>query len=69
METLKTYLKDKKVKQSRLAAEVGISCAYMSQLVSGQRLPSIQVAAKISAATGGSVTISSWVVVTQTDAN
>jgi DNA-binding transcriptional regulator YdaS (Cro superfamily) len=42
------------------AAEFGISRPHLHALVSGARQPSIQVAAKIQAATRGRVMVTDW---------
>lgn len=43
------------------AGRLGVSGGYLSQLLSGQKLPSLRLAVKIERATGGRVPASSWV--------
>ena len=42
------------------AARVGISRAYLSQIMSGRKVPSLRVAAAISKATGGVISVTYW---------
>ncbi len=59
--TLAAYLKAKRKTQkgplSRLAEKLGTSPGYLSLIAQGKRVPSRAMAAKISKATGGVVTI------------
>lgn len=55
MENLQAYLLKTNTTQAALAAEVGISRGHMSDIVAGERTPSLPVAARIEKATGGLV--------------
>lgn len=61
MTHLHSYLTTQKVSQARLAELVGVSRAYMSELVGGTKTPSLSVAAAIERATRGKVKAVSWV--------
>lgn len=61
MQNLRTYLERTATPQTRFAAIIGISRGYMSQLVSGTKTPSLELAAAIERATDGAVTAASWV--------
>ena len=52
---LREYFKTRSIKN--FAKQNNLSYPYLRQLVSGYRMPSKELAAKISAATGGEVTI------------
>jgi len=54
--TLADWLNENDTTQAALAAAVGMSKAYVSMLSSGQRVPSLAVALRVQAATGGEVT-------------
>jgi DNA-binding transcriptional regulator YdaS (Cro superfamily) len=58
MEKLKEYLA--KHKASYLAAQIGRSPSFVSDLRSGHRKPSLQVAFAIEDATGGAVPARAW---------
>lgn len=63
MEKLATYLKERKAqghKKYVFAADVGITKAYLSQLLSGAYRPSYALMLRIEAATGGAVTPNDW---------
>ena len=47
--------------QAALASDLGISRSHMSELVSGAKKPSLDLAFAIERATGGAVPASSWV--------
>jgi transcriptional regulator with XRE-family HTH domain len=55
MENLQTYLAKTGTTQAALAAEVGISRGHMSEIASGEKTPSLPVAARIEQVTGGLV--------------
>jgi DNA-binding XRE family transcriptional regulator len=55
MENLQAYLAKTNTTQAALAAEVGISRGHMSDIVKGDKTPSLPVAAKIEKVTGGLV--------------
>lgn len=58
MPTLQTYLEGRP--KAEFAAKVGIRPAYLSQLLSKHRRPSLRLMEKIAAATGGEVDLNSW---------
>jgi len=47
--------------QLDVAQKLGVSQAYLSQLLSGQRRPSLELAVHIEQMTGGAVPATSWV--------
>jgi DNA-binding XRE family transcriptional regulator len=49
--TLRVYFDQTGTKQADIAADVGISEAHMSNIISGRRKPSVDLACKISALT------------------
>ncbi len=60
-ERLAKYLEQHNGKRRvQIAAELGISEAYLSQLASGVRRPSLTMAFKIEEKTGGAVPARSW---------
>lgn len=63
---LKTFIDTAQTSQARLAQTVGISRGYMSELVSGTKTPSLDLAFAIEAATAGAVPAASWVAGAQT---
>ncbi|MEL6362837.1 MAG: helix-turn-helix transcriptional regulator [Pseudomonadota bacterium] len=60
MKTLKQYLADGKISQSRAAAELGVSRSHISEVSTGVKLPSIGLAYKIYEYTGGQVDLPSY---------
>lgn len=58
MEHLKQYLKDKP--KAAFAALVGINPAYLSQILSGRKTPSLSLMCRIEQATDGTVTRMHW---------
>jgi len=54
--TVADWLNESDTTQAALAAALGVSKAYVSMLSSGQRVPSLAVALRVQAATGGEVT-------------
>jgi len=60
MSTLDTYLKSRIKSARALAAEVGVSSPYITDLRYGRRRPGGEVAARIEAATNGAVPAESW---------
>lgn len=44
------------------ADRLGISRSYLSDILNGNKIPSLELAAKIERATGGAVMASSWIV-------
>lgn len=62
MNKLQAYLEQSELRPSDLAAAVGTSRGYISDLLSGRRLrPGLTVAAAIERATKGAVPAASWV--------
>ena len=59
MRTLSEYLADKR--KGDFAKSVKISAQYLSQILSGDRVPSLTVAARIERATNGQVLATSFV--------
>jgi DNA-binding transcriptional regulator YdaS (Cro superfamily) len=61
MSTLSEHIKGQPEKPMQAwADELGVSRPHLYALISGDRQPSLDVAMKIEAATGGAVPISSW---------
>jgi DNA-binding XRE family transcriptional regulator len=60
MTKLREHLATTGTRQSDLAEKVGVSRPYMSQLVGGTKMPGLELAIKIEAATDGAVTVRSW---------
>jgi transcriptional regulator with XRE-family HTH domain len=58
MGKLARYLKDRK--QRDFAEAVGISSAFLSQILKGDRRPGYETMLRIEEATGGEVDIHSW---------
>ena len=55
MHPLKSYLKSRDITAEAFAALVDSTSSYLSQMVCGRRRPSVEMARKIEAATGGEV--------------
>lgn len=60
MTSLRVHLEQSRTPQSQLAAALGISRGYMSELVGGTKTPSLELAFAIEEATGGAVPARSW---------
>ena len=58
---LKDYLTKKDLSQAQFSEMIGVSQSFVSQLVNGERLPSLTIATKIRVATNGAVTESDWI--------
>ena len=58
---IKTYLAQSGRSLTNLANEVGTSVGSMHDLASGRRTPSLRMAAKIAKATGGAVSVESFI--------
>lgn len=58
MQTLKTYLADRK--KSDFARALNISASQLSQYLSGERRPSYDRMIEVERLTGGEVTVQSW---------
>ena len=61
MKTLTDYLADTGMTQSRFAVDVGVDQATISKLCRGRMIPSLELAVRISAKTGGQVIPQVWV--------
>lgn len=60
MEKLKTHIKKQKMTQSAMAIMAGVTKGYISQLSSGKRRPSLDVALRIDEVTEGGVSVYDW---------
>lgn len=60
MTQLRTHLEQNSISQADMARRVLISRPYMSQIVAGQKTPSLAVAVRIERETKGAVPVSSW---------
>lgn len=58
MQTLKTYLADRK--KSDFARKLRVSASQLSQYLSGERRPSYDRMLEVERLTGGEVTVQSW---------
>lgn len=61
MAKLREHLKEKRITQRAFADRVGVSKAYMSEIASGLKVPSLEVAVRIQRATDGDVAVESWI--------
>ncbi|WP_434612117.1 helix-turn-helix transcriptional regulator [Tabrizicola sp. M-4] len=61
MTHLGTHISETGKSQAALAKDLGISRSHMSELVSGAKKPSLELAFAIERATGGAVPASAWV--------
>lgn len=61
MDHLKSYLAAARIKQTDFAAKVGISPSFLSDILHGNRTPSLATAGRIAEATRGKVPVSAWV--------
>ena len=60
MEKLKTYLRAKKITQSKFAELMVVSQPTVSDWIAGKSLPSLEKAIKIERLTKGAVKANSW---------
>lgn len=60
MEKLQQFLNASGTRQSALAGTLGITRGYMSELVSGRKVPSLPLAFQIERATAGAVPVDAW---------
>jgi len=58
MANLRSYLADRP--KGEFARSVGISAAYLSQILSGTRQPSLSLMVRVHEASGGEVDLNSW---------
>lgn len=68
MKTLAEYLTEHAITQRAFAERLGVSRGHMSEIVSRAKSPSLQLALRIVAETGGSVHVSSLLSDPSTDA-
>jgi DNA-binding XRE family transcriptional regulator len=61
MQKLVLYLSNMKMRQADFAARVGASQPTISKLLSGDALPSLELAVRIERETGGEVCASDWI--------
>jgi len=61
MNNLSKYISDRGMTRGEFAKRVGISAPYLSEILSGPKRPSIDLAFKIESETGGEVPASCWV--------
>lgn len=64
---LKQHIKSSGERQTVWAERLGISAAYLSDLLNGKKLPSLVLAVQIERETGGAVPATSWVPMTEKD--
>lgn len=55
------YIATSGLTQTAWAARIGVSKSYLSHLIRGNRMPSLQTAVRIERETGGAVPAASWV--------
>jgi transcriptional regulator with XRE-family HTH domain len=55
MEKLANLLRQKRMTRTAFAAHIGVGQGYLSDIMNGKATPSLVVAARIEAATGGAV--------------
>lgn len=64
MTPLTEYMKSERAagkNQAKVAARLGISRSYLSEIASGAKKPSLDVAVRIERETGGAVPATSWI--------
>jgi transcriptional regulator with XRE-family HTH domain len=57
---LKEWLDSAGLRQVRIADKLGVTPGYVCQLISGEKRPSLELAAKIELATDGAVSMRDW---------
>lgn len=57
---LKEYLTNSRQTQSSFAEHIGITRAYLSEIIAGKKVPSLAVAFAIASATDGQVPVEAW---------
>jgi plasmid maintenance system antidote protein VapI len=57
---LKTFIEKSGHPQAHWAQRFGVSKSYLSELVNGNRRPSLDLGVRIEAETGGAVSCASW---------
>jgi transcriptional regulator with XRE-family HTH domain len=68
MEQLQAWLLSSGTRQSALAARLEITRGYMSELVAGRKLPSLQLAFRLEDETAGAVPARCWTAMAEADA-
>jgi DNA-binding transcriptional regulator YdaS (Cro superfamily) len=58
---LKEFITTSGKSAAHWAGVFGVSPSYLSNLISGKKTPSLEVAARIERATGGAVSCASWI--------
>lgn len=61
MNTLATYLYERRIRQADFANKLRIAQATVSRLVRGSTRPSLELAVQIERETGGAVPATSWI--------
>lgn len=61
MEQLKSYMADNALTHEAMSDRIGISRAYLTQILNGSRSPGWRVQVKIEQATGGAVRAEVWI--------
>ncbi|WP_083783465.1 helix-turn-helix domain-containing protein [Maritimibacter alkaliphilus] len=61
MDSLARYLREGSIRQRVFAEQIGCSSSYLSEILSGRKIPSLTLAFAIERETKGAVPASSWV--------
>lgn len=61
MEKLRAYIDAHFPSHTAFAREVGVSKGFMSQILSGDKTPSLKIAVQISRSTNGEIPVEAWV--------
>ena len=61
MEKLKKYLTDNGLRQEKFGKKVGATQSTISKIISGKKMPSLEMALTIARETNGAVPAESWV--------
>lgn len=59
--TLREYLQSRSIRQKAFADEIDATQGYVSKLVRGEVVPSMEIAAKIHRVTDGAVPYEAWI--------
>lgn len=62
MTDLRKHLSSQNITQAAFADMLGISRGYLSEILSGEKTPGLELAVRIETATEGQVTARSWIV-------
>lgn len=60
MDQLRAYLTRTNITQSAFAGTIGLSRSHLSEIISGRKRPSLDVAFAIARATSGDVPVEAW---------